>query len=201
MNLVIRKAKSLVRLFIRMIADSRVLYLMELEFLGEEDFSRGALTWEEADLGGLSRFKEYFSPIRWKKYRRRIEEGERCLLGRYRGRPAHWFWLADGEEYRDRGLAFTFLLAPEEGYLYDANTVKEFRGRGFYREAIGEAARLLGEKGKRILLLAVSQTNRPARAAVEKSGFKVRGEIVHRRILGRKKTRYKRLSHRKEKRR
>ncbi len=201
LKLIIRKAKNLISLIQRIIFDSRTLLLMELPLSPAKTISdrEHELSWERADLNGLAEFKDYFSPLRWKKYRRRINEGERCLLGRYRDRPAHWFWLAEGEGYYDRGLDFTFTLAPQEAYLYDANTIKEYRGRGFYREAIGKAARLMGNKGKRILLLTVSQTNLPARAAVEKSGFTVRGEISHRRFLGRKKTVYHPKSRKTEK--
>jgi len=95
----------------------------------------------------------------------------------------HYCWLSAGESYLDRELDFRVDLRPDRGYLYDAYTRPGFRGRGCYREGLGEAGRWLRSRDRKTLLVIVDGGNQPARAAARRAGFLPVAVIFHRRIL------------------
>jgi GNAT superfamily N-acetyltransferase len=68
--------------------------------------------------------------------------------------------------------------------LYDFTTLPDFRGRGFYTDALFQLLRLSASAGMRRALIAVDPGNVASRKGIERAGFRYSTKITKRRVLG-----------------
>ncbi len=114
------------------------------------------------------------------KFSRRLGRGDECLLGLLEGAPAYWGWLR-------RGRGGAARVSADEGYLFDAHTVRPHRGEGLHTVMTAHRLRRLAQLGCRRALIAVSITNAPAhRVLTGKLPFQRLGVAVSAMMLGRR---------------
>lgn len=118
-------------------------------------------------------------------YQLRIPGGEICYIVRVDGKLATYVWVAVRERI-STSLGGQFLLKPDELYLYEALTLPEYRGRGYYPFLKAYACReMAAEYNRRAALSLVRWNNKSSLRASEKLGnVKRLGTIGVVRIFG-----------------
>lgn len=101
---------------------------------------------------------------------RRFERGEICFAALHKGEVVSYCWLAQGEVGIEE-MDLAVKTHPDEVYLYDAVTLKPWRGRGLYPALLGEMVAYASKGGFSRALIFVSSSNRSSRRGVMKAGF------------------------------
>lgn len=103
-------------------------------------------------------------------YHRRIPGGEICYAMRVDEKLAAYVWLSIADSVWTM-LGGRLLLRPDEFYLYDAYTLPEYRGRGYYPYLKAYVCREIArEHGKRAALSLVRWNNHASLRASKKLG-------------------------------
>lgn len=107
---------------------------------------------------------------------RRIDAGHRYFVARVDGRVVAGRWVAVGEAHMEE-TGFTFPLADDEVYVYDAFTAHAFRRRGISRALLGAVLQQMSQEGWRRALNAHLPEDAAGRALIGGLGEPI--AIVH----------------------
>jgi RimJ/RimL family protein N-acetyltransferase len=156
----------------------RRLALLELPLDDPLPEVGSSLAFEVAELGeaGLDEYVRFRPRFDVAEVRRRLEEGQRCLIARHRGRPVHVAWVTRGRlpsKYLGRDIP----LSPTEAATWGTFTAPEVRGRGVGPAVRAVMARELREAGYRRLLSVVQPENAASLRLCEKLGYRRIGVI------------------------
>ncbi len=128
-------------------------------------------------------FEELRPFLKEELIRLRLDAGHRFYVTKVGGRIVQGNGVAFGKAFSGY-LDMAFPLAPEEGYVYEAYTVPEYRGKRLYSAALSRIARELRGQGYRRLVVFVYPRNRPALQAHSRMGFQPQGHIGYVELLG-----------------
>jgi ribosomal protein S18 acetylase RimI-like enzyme len=113
------------------------------------------------------------------RYAARLRRGDTCLLCLQDGELAHITWLNVGRG----GLV---AVGPDEGYLFDSETLAPFRGQGIHTAMVQRRLAHLAHKGCRRAVIGVSRLNGPARRVLrDRLPFTRVGLVLYLCLLGR----------------
>jgi hypothetical protein len=111
--------------------------------------------------------------------RRKLNDGDRCIVARYEGQIVSAFWasirrasLVNVGEYLDRDVSLELPLAQDEVFLYDAYTLPQFRGQNVSPESSVWNLRYWREAGYRRVFVGVSPENKSSLRACKKEGYR-----------------------------
>lgn len=90
-------------------------------------------------------------------------------------------WVSTEYLELDKGLNFP---CPGGAGIYDCFTIKEFRSRGYYTNALIQMAEEVKSRGARGAYIAVDPNNIPSVKGIEKAGFRPLVRLTRRRRLG-----------------
>ncbi|HBG45917.1 MAG TPA: hypothetical protein DDW94_02905 [Deltaproteobacteria bacterium] len=105
-----------------------------------------------------------------------------CLVGMYRGEPAHLMWV-----FEKNGSSRFFTLLDREAEIGYCFTADRFRGKGIYTAMISGALEYLKGRNFSAVYMATHVTNLPAIKAITRAGFEEAGRISHYGIFHRPK--------------
>ncbi len=101
----------------------------------------------------------------------RFERADRCYVAYAEGQAAACLWICFGEwRYTDNDPGTP--LPEGAAFLYDAQTIERFQGKGIYQALLCHAAEDLANQGLDRVLLMYDQTNAAARKGPENAGFR-----------------------------
>jgi RimJ/RimL family protein N-acetyltransferase len=127
----------------------------------------------EAELVEYLRFRRQFDVA---EVRRRLADGQRCLIARHRGRPVHVAWFTRGR-LTSKYLGRDIPLSATEAATWGTFTASEVRGRGVGSAVRAMMARELREAGYRRLISVIQPENAPSLRLAEKLGYRRIGTI------------------------
>jgi hypothetical protein len=112
----------------------------------------------------------------------RFLRGDRCFAVLEKGNILSFMWIRFGERYVCE-LRLKFNLKPNQGWFYNALTVKSVRGMGYYTNIYRYMTKVLVAEGFDELLLDVEERNRASIHGIEKAGYKQVVKIQMKKLL------------------
>jgi len=112
-----------------------------------------------------------YPTLREGEIRRRLREGNLCIVARYKGKIVHASWEAFGV-HRLEYLRLRVHLAPDEVYGYDMHTAAEFRKQGIGRARAAWSLRYLRNAGYKRLIIDVLPENVASERSILPLGFR-----------------------------
>ncbi|MBI2877905.1 MAG: GNAT family N-acetyltransferase [Candidatus Tectomicrobia bacterium] len=112
-----------------------------------------------------------------------MERGDAACVAYWEGKIIAYCWVAF-KEAEIGEIERTLLLREGECYLYDAYTLKEFRGRGLYPAILDYILRDVKGKGLCRALICALKSNRPSHLGIRRVGFHLFQVISCIRLLG-----------------
>ncbi len=113
----------------------------------------------------------------------RFDRGEICFVALHQGEVVSYCWLSQGEVGIEE-VDLSVQPQPDEVYLYNAMTLKPWRGQGLYPALLGEIASYAQDESLSRALIFVSSTNRASRRGVIKAGFIEFQVVTYLSVLG-----------------
>lgn len=116
----------------------------------------------------------------------RFDRGERCFAILEKGNIVTYLWAA----FKERNMTETRLniqLKPNQSWFYNALTMKEARGKGYYPNLIRCMAKTLQNDGISEIFIDVEGENTASIRGVEKAGFKKVISVQMKKTLSRNK--------------
>jgi RimJ/RimL family protein N-acetyltransferase len=101
----------------------------------------------------------------------RFRSRNRCFAILENGNILSFVWIRFGSRYSSE-LHLKFNLKSNQGWFYNAVTVKAARGRGYFANICRHVVKVLAAEGFDDFFIDVEQRNRPSIRAIEKSGYK-----------------------------
>jgi len=167
------------------------VYLLFLEIpagQGAEETDNVALegvTFREARMEDLERFEysDYAAVTEQflSQSRMRFQQGGRCFIAEYEGRPVCFTWARPETEVYMKEVRTWLTLGPNAVTFCDQVTPPEFRGKGLAGFLLARAINAVKDKKK---IGYLSPANVPSRRNLMRRGFRVTGTYSMLRILG-----------------
>jgi GNAT superfamily N-acetyltransferase len=109
--------------------------------------------------------------------RNRLNSGQLCFVARYNGRIVHASWAAF-EIFRMPFLRLRYRLQPDEAYLYDMHTEREFRNQHIARARVVWTFTYLRDIGYKRAISDTLAENKVSLASTEPLGFRLLGKVA-----------------------
>ncbi len=113
----------------------------------------------------------------------RFDRGEICFVALHQGEVVSYCWLSQGEVGIEE-VDLAVQPQPDEVYLYNAMTLKPWRGQGLYTALLGEIVSYARGQGLSRALIFASSTNRASQRGVIKAGFIEFQVVTYLSVLG-----------------
>jgi ribosomal protein S18 acetylase RimI-like enzyme len=140
------------------------------------------MTIREAARDDLPLLGTIFPPLRLKRIARKLETGERCMVG-IRDQKAIGYVFAAFAGTPSTGES-GLRLEKEEAYLWDGYALPEFRRQGVVRAINLTLCGLLQQEGYESTVLLVNRSNRAALGHCRKAGYRITDRVMLVRALG-----------------
>jgi len=188
----VRVARFIFRRLIKVFYDTSIDYLMEKDLLvGDAITSNNpGITWRMAGPDDLPEFGKFLPSFFIRCFKKRFALGEHCLVAICDGRIAHYCWYIWEKNYYVREIIFLVMVLPDKAYIYDAYTRASFRDQGIHQEAYRLISHEMAQAGKRYVVVMMDRKNLNSIFTAIQVGFRLKGSIIYRRILWKKKTRF-----------
>jgi len=116
---------------------------------------------------------ERIRPPRSESYRERLERGDVCSFGEYRGEPVSMLWVVRPDWYVARAEAFRFRLRAGECWAQGGHVAPQFRRLGLFRRQWHHMVLLMRTLGLATAWYTVLTENTPSMVANERAGARV----------------------------
>ena len=158
-----------------------VVYVRSLEEPLPAPKSDLPLRFQVADQDSFESLRDIVPPSEFKRLKKRLMSGRRCLLTFWGDKLAHYSWSSDRIDFETDNLKLK--LAPGDSYLDDSYTVPAYRGRGIYTLAHLQQLRSAKEKGFKRCVAIVDIKNSPPHKVLRGYSYQELDRILFRRIL------------------
>lgn len=146
--------------------------------------------WRRADQADIPAFRDFLPRFKIRLFIRRFSRGEHCLVAVKGVKIIHYCWFVYELDYSVKELNYLVKVLPDKVYIYDAYTRKDFRDQGLHQECYRRINRLMSGYGKQYMITMMDRNNLNSIFTALQIGFQLRGNVIYRRILWMKRTRF-----------